>query len=178
MLPWVLGGLQVLLLALIFGCTTYPDDIASGYSLGQYGIFRDIMVMLLLGFGYLMSFLRKYGLGAVGFTLMLTALSMQLNILVEILLRYVDDSSAVEFPHPIQLTTLVDAEFAAATLLISFGAIIGRASPLQLIVLALMQSFFYAFNKVMLVYGAFKAEDVGGTITIHMVRADARMSPG
>jgi Ammonium Transporter Family len=176
-LPWVLGGIQILLLALIFGCTTYPDDIDSGYSLGEYGVFRDIMVMLLLGFGYLMTFLRKYGLGAVGFTLMLTALSMQLNILVEFLMRYLKESSAVEFPHPIHLYTLVDAEFAAATLLISFGAIIGRASPLQLIVLALMQSFFYALNKVILVLGIFKAEDVGGTITIHMVSAGKCVSP-
>ena len=69
----VLGGIQVVLLALFFGCTTYQDDIASGYSLAQYAIFRDIMVMLLLGFGYLMTFLRKYGLGAVGFTMMLSS---------------------------------------------------------------------------------------------------------
>ncbi|CAB9497154.1 Ammonium transporter Rh type [Seminavis robusta] len=170
-LPWILGCLQVLLLALIFGCTTYQDDIASGYSLGEYAIFRDILVMLLIGFGFLMSFLHKYGLGAVGFTLMLTALSMQLNILVELLCRYMNEPSHVEFPHPIHLTTLVDAEFAAATLLISFGAIIGRASPLQLIVMTLMQSFFYALNKVVIVLGAWKAEDVGGTITIHMMGA-------
>jgi len=62
-LHWVLGGLQLVLIALFFGCTTYQDDIAAGYSLGEYAIFRDIMVMLLLGFGYLMTFLRKYGLG-------------------------------------------------------------------------------------------------------------------
>ena len=167
----VLGGIQVVLLALFFGCTTYQDDIASGYSLAQYAIFRDIMVMLLLGFGYLMTFLRKYGLGAVGFTMMLTALAMQLNVLVELLCRYIDEPNDVQFPHPIHLTTLVDGEFAAATLLISFGAIIGRASPLQLVVLTLFQSFFYALNKVVIVLGAWKAEDVGGTITIHMFGA-------
>ena len=102
---------------------------------------------------------------------MLTALSLQLNILVELLCRYIHDPSEVEFPHPIHLTTLVDGEFAAATLLITFGAIIGRASPLQLIIVAVFQSFFYALNKVVIVLGAIKAEDVGGTITIHMFGA-------
>lgn len=170
-LHWLLGGLQVLLVALFFGCTTYQDDIGSGYSLAEYAIFRDIMVMLLLGFGYLMTFLRKDGLEAVGFTMMLTALALQLNVLVELLCHYIDDPDNIQFPHPIHLTTLVDGEFAAATLLISFGAIIGRASPLQLVVMTLLQSFFYALNKVVIVLGAWKAEDVGGTITIHMFGA-------
>ena len=170
-LPWLLGAIQVVLLGLFFGCTTYQEDIGGGYSLAEYTIFRDIMVMLLIGFGYLMSFLRKDGLGAVGFTLMLTALSMQLNVFMELLCRYIYEPDDVEFPYPIHLTTFVDAEFAAATLLISFGAIIGRASPLQLVVLSLMQSFFYALNKVIIVLGAWKAEDVGGTITIHMFGA-------
>lgn len=170
-LPWILGTIQVVLVALFFGCTTYQEDIGSGYTINEYAIFRDIMVMLLLGFGFLMSFLHKYGLGAVGFTLMLTALSMQLNILVELLCRYIHEPDDVEFPLPIHLTTLVDAEFAAATLLISFGAIIGRATPLQLVVLTGVQSFFYALNKVVIVLGAWKAEDVGGTITIHMFGA-------
>ena len=170
-LHWLLGVLQVLIVVLFFGCTTYQDDIGAGYSLAEYAIFRDIMVMLLLGFGYLMTFLRKDGLGAVGFTMMLTVLALQLNILVELFCRYIDDSDNVRFPHHIHLTTLVDGEFAAATLLISFGAIIGRASPLQLVVMTLLQSFFYALNKVVIVFGAWKAEDVGGTITIHMFGA-------
>lgn len=170
-LPWVLGCIQALLLALFFGCTTYQEDIGSGYSLAEYAIFRDIMVMLLLGFGYLMTFLRKDGLGAVGFTMLLTALAIQLDVLVELLCRYIDDKDNVEFLVPIRLATLVDGEFAAATLLISFGAIIGRASPLQLVVLTLLQSFFYSLNKVVIVLGAWKAEDVGGTITIHMFGA-------
>ena len=55
----------------------------------------------------------------------------------------------------------------SATLLISYGAIIGRATPVQLVVMALCQSFFYAFNKVVLVFGLWGAEDVGGSMTIH-----------
>lgn len=38
---------------------------------------------------------------------------------------------------------------------------------MQLVVLAVCQSFFYAFNKVVVVFGLWGAEDVGGSMTIH-----------
>lgn len=126
-------------------------------------VFRDIMVMLLLGFGFLMTFLKKYGLSAVGLTMMLTVLAMQLNILVEPFIQFIDNGkSSVDFPLPIGITNLINAEFSAATLLISFGAIIGRATPVQLFWMAVMQAFFYAINKVVFVFGASGAEDIGG----------------
>ena len=56
-------------------------------------------------------------------------------------------------------------------MLISFGAIIGRTSPTQIVLMAVCQSFAYAINKVVLVLGLIGAEDVGGSITIHMFGA-------
>ena len=52
-------GLIIVVLALFFRTTTYDD---TEYEAAEYVIFRDIMVMLLLGFGYLMTFLGRYGL--------------------------------------------------------------------------------------------------------------------
>ena len=65
------------------------------------------------------------------------------------------------------LRTCIISHTVSATLLISYGAIIGRATPVQLVVLAVCQSFFYAFNKVVVVFGLWGAEDVGGSMTIH-----------
>lgn len=59
----LLGSIQAVLLVLFLVGTTYSSE---DYSHDEFVIFRDIMVMLLLGFGFLMTFLRKYGLGAVG----------------------------------------------------------------------------------------------------------------
>jgi ammonium transporter Rh len=132
---------------------------------GRYIAFRDIMAMLLLGFGYLMTFLKTYGLGAVGLTLMLSILAMELNCVMEWFARMLYGD--VEMPLPISVATLIDTEFAAATLMITFGALIGRASPLQMMIICCSQSFFYAFNKVILVLGFIQAEDVGGSMTIH-----------
>jgi ammonium transporter Rh len=166
-LSWLLLFLQATLLVLFFvGSTlTIEDD---DYSQAENVIFRDILVMLLLGFGFLMTFLRKNGLGAVGLTMLLTALAVQLNIFTELLMRFLQAPSEVRFPLPITIPTLIDGDFAAATLLISYGAVIERASPVQLTIMTVLQSFFYALNKVLIVAGWWEAEDVGGTLTIHL----------
>lgn len=39
--------------------------------------FQDVHVMIFIGFGYLMTFLRKYGFSATGFNLLVAALVIQ-----------------------------------------------------------------------------------------------------
>jgi ammonium transporter Rh len=156
----VIGVLQVAALAVIMALFSYGD--VEDFTTEKYIIFRDIMVMLLLGFGYLMTFLEKYGLGAVGLTMLLTALNMECNLIVEGLLS---GSTSIS------MDSIIDAEFSAAALLISFGALIGRATPLQMCFISVLEAVFYAINKVIIVFGLLKAEDVGGTITIHMFGA-------
>lgn len=156
----VIGALQIAALAIIL--TMFSYDSVNAYTTEKYIIFRDIMVMLLLGFGYLMTFLEKYGLGAVGLTMLLTALNMECNLIVEGLLT---NSSSIS------MDSIINAEFSAAALLISFGALIGRATPLQMCLIAILEAIFYAINKVIIVFGLIQAEDVGGTITIHMFGA-------
>lgn len=65
LLTTLLGSIQAVLLILFLTCTKISDEVF--FSSSEYVIFRDIMVMLLLGFGFLMTFLAKYGLGAVGY---------------------------------------------------------------------------------------------------------------
>lgn len=158
-------AVQIILIPFfVFGTTYNHED----FSTKEYVAFRDIMAMLLLGFGYLMTFLKNYGLGAVGFTMMLSILSMETNILVEYLFRSLkgEDGHDSSVPLPISMATLIDAEFSAATLMISFGALIGFTTPLQMVVICFSQAFFYAFNKVFFVLGYIGAEDVGGSMTI------------
>lgn len=169
----ILAAIQVVLVLFLSLSATY--DEVHDYSPAEYVVFRDIMVMLLLGFGFLMTFLGKYGLGAVGFTLLLTATAVPLNIAVEHVVNVIYEgwgSSDSTFSSlPLGLSTFIDGEFSAATLLISYGAVIGRATPTQLVIMAVAQSFFYAINKVVFVLGMISAEDVGGSLTIHMFGA-------
>ena len=66
---------------------------------------------------------------------------------------------------------IIDAEFSAPALLISFGALIGRATPSQMCAISIAEAVFYSINKVIIVFGLLKAKDGGGTIIIHMFGA-------
>lgn len=148
-------------MAALFLCNYFVYGEVDEFATAKYIVFRDIMVMLLLGFGYLMTFLEKYGLGAVGFTMLITVINMECNLIVE---------GWLTSNMTISMDSIVNAEFSAAALLISFGALIGRTTPIEMCIVAMAESVFYAINKVIIVYGL-KAEDVGGTITIHMFGA-------
>jgi ammonium transporter Rh len=59
------------------GSTTDPDEPVQSI----YPSFQDVHVMIFIGFGFLMTFLRKYVYGAVGFTFMIAAFCIQWAIL-------------------------------------------------------------------------------------------------
>ncbi|KAH7951541.1 hypothetical protein HPB52_010288 [Rhipicephalus sanguineus] len=120
-----------------------PSALASSrFTCVLCAVFQDVNVMVFIGFGFLMTFLKRYGFGAVGFTLLIAALSIH----------------------------LVGAEFAAASVLISFGAVLGKTSPLQLVVMAAIEVVLFACNEHLGV-GEFKAVDIGGSIFLHMFGA-------
>ena len=50
-----------------------------------YNMFLGVLVMMLIGFGYLMTFLKRYGLSALGFTLIVTCISLQWGVIAEVL---------------------------------------------------------------------------------------------
>ena len=61
---------------------------------------------------------------------------------------------------------LIGADICAAAILISFGAVLGKTSPLQLLVMAFLEVIFYAVNET-LCFKYLKISDMGGSITIH-----------
>ena len=62
--------------------------------------------------------------------------------------------------------SLVTAEFAAATVLITYGAVLGKVSRLQLLVIGILEIVFYAVNELIAVE-FLKYSDAGGSIIIH-----------
>jgi ammonium transporter Rh len=45
-------------------------------------VFQDVHVMIFVGFGFLMTFLKKYGYGAVGYNFFISSLAIQWYIIV------------------------------------------------------------------------------------------------
>ncbi|NXG63379.1 RHAG protein, partial [Hemiprocne comata] len=122
--------------------------------------FQDVHVMIFVGFGFLMTFLKKYGFSSVGINMLIAALGLQWGTLMQ------------GFWHmegwKINVTTksMINADFSTATALISFGAVLGKTSPIQMLILTILEITIFACNEH-LVTEVLQATDVGGSMTIH-----------
>lgn len=61
---------------------------------------------------------------------------------------------------------LVGSDFAAAAVLITMGAVLGKATPFQLIIIAFFELIFYSCNEALNVH-VYMAADIGGSMLIH-----------
>ena len=124
-----------------------------------------VMAMLLVGFGFLMVFVRLYGRSALTATFLLVSIAMPLY------------SFQAAFTPTGVATELIDkvilAEFAAASLLICAGAVLGRLKMWQYLLLGLIFVPCYAINEWITLAGglglipAGEVMDTGGSIVIH-----------
>lgn len=122
-----------------------------------------ILAMLLLGFGFLMVFVRKHGFSSVTATFLVVSVSLPLYMLIK-------SFGSGEFQMTVvNIDTFIFAEFAAASLLIAIGAPLGRLKMDQYIALAFLFIPAYMFNEwLMLESGFFKGFlDTGGSVVIH-----------
>ncbi|KFV70904.1 Ammonium transporter Rh type A [Dryobates pubescens] len=62
--------------------------------------------------------------------------------------------------------SMINADFSTATALISFGAVLGKTSPVQMMILTILEITIFACNEH-LVAEIFEATDVGASMTIH-----------
>jgi hypothetical protein len=120
---------------LLYGLFTRYDDIGVNTDVpvdnaafqDYYALYQDVHVMIFVGFGFLMTFLRKYGYGAVGLTFFLSSFVIQWSILVRgfwerVFHRHFDKIN-------LNVLSLINADFAAGTVMISFGAVLGKVRP-------------------------------------------------
>ncbi len=147
------------------GLHTLTTSIESVTDVQKYNRAIHVMAMLLVGFGFLMVFVKRYGRSAVTATYLLVSAALPLYLLKDRWGVLGEPSSVID--------GLILAEFAAASLLICAGAVLGRLKMFQYIVLAVLFIPCYAFNEWMLLDGGLgliareSFVDTGGSIAIH-----------
>ncbi|MDR0879151.1 MAG: ammonium transporter [Clostridioides sp.] len=134
--------------------------------LWQYNFAIAILAMLLLGFGFLMVFVKNNGFNALTGTYLVVATVIP----VYILLRNTGVISGEVIPAD-TVEAVIFAEFAAAAALISMGAVLGRLKTYQHIILGVLSVLFYMVNEWMVTDGGLGITkgfvDVAGSIGIH-----------
>lgn len=163
---------QVVLIVLFGTCTEYGPTAAANLpsstaqsDASYYPMLQDVSVMIWIGFGFLMVFLRKHGFSSVGYNFLISCLCVQWAMLcLGFFHRVFGEHSWSKIE--LGLTSLINADFAAGSILISFGALVGKMKPTQYLIVALIEIVLYSINES-LVYVQFKASDVGGSIVIH-----------
>ena len=123
-----------------------------------------IMAMLLVGFGFLMVFVRKYGRSALTATFLLVSISLPIYMLISSKGGSINDND---------VRRLILSEFCAASLLIAAGAVLGRLKMQQYLLLGLLFVPCYMLNEWIVLEGGFglvgagNVVDTGGSIVIH-----------
>ena len=160
------GTASLFLLFLSFGAWgSEGPELNEARQVAQYNYVIHILAMLLVGFGFLMVFVRRYGFGATTGTYLVVAVGLPLYMLLR--------ANGV-FAHEIAPNTvkaLLFAEFAVACALIAMGAVLGRLRVFQYALLALFLVPAYLLNEWLVLDNGMGLtegfQDTAGSIIIH-----------
>jgi len=163
---WMLIIPLLLAVLVIFSNVCFAaDSLDSVIDVQKYNRAIHIMAMLLVGFGFLMVFVKKYGRSALTATFLLVSAAIPFYICI--------NSSGLLGDAKAGIERLILAEFAAASLLICAGAALGRLKMSQYIILGMLFVPCYMLNEWILLSGGLGLlsnggfADTGGSILIH-----------
>lgn len=172
-LPVLVAVLQVVILTLYAVFVTYDDNANAKLQNNEtkpmensvyrdYPFFADVQVMIFVGFGCLLAFFRFYGFSGMVFNFLTAAFTIQWAILIQGFFQFYHGGKI----H-LGVINLINAEFACAVVLISFGAVLGKTSPVQLLIMALLEVPVFSVTEwAVLKY--LRINDAGGSILIHL----------
>ncbi|XP_050804838.1 ammonium transporter Rh type A [Gopherus flavomarginatus] len=153
--------LEVLIIVLFGIFVRYENNQPSKEDkLLLYPFFQDVHVMIFVGFGFLMTFLKKYGFSSVSINMLIAALGLQWGTLMQGFwhMKYQTINIDIE--------SMINADFSTATVLISFGALLGKTSPVQMLIMTILEITIFSCNEH-LVVNVLRATDTGASMTIH-----------
>ncbi|XP_063078416.1 ammonium transporter Rh type C 1-like [Engraulis encrasicolus] len=129
----------------------------------RYPSFTDVHVMVFLGIGLLYAFLKRYSFSSIGFNFLIAAFGIQWSLLMQGWFHSLDHTDG---KIKIGLESLINADFCIAAVLIALGAVLGKVSPVQLMVMTLLGITLFAVEEY-IILSLLHAKDAGGSMVIH-----------
>ena len=148
-----------------------------------YHFFKDVHLMLFIGFGLLYAALKDHQWSSIGIIFFIGSLSFIISFFWNYLWYnafYNSYNNRIENEGiiddrgwsrlPLNFDQLITIDYISAPVLISLGALIGKLSIGQMLIIAIFEPFFSSLNYY-LCYASVKAIDNGGSLYIHFFGA-------
>eukprot|EP01100_Stratorugosa_tubuloviscum_P011967 TRINITY_DN546_c2_g2_i2.p1 TRINITY_DN546_c2_g2~~TRINITY_DN546_c2_g2_i2.p1 ORF type:complete len:245 (+),score=76.97 TRINITY_DN546_c2_g2_i2:98-832(+) len=128
--------------------------------------FTQKNLMVFFGFAFLMSFMHQYAYSSIAYAFLITAIVCEWSIPLGLFFKELDKyeheiRNAFSSKIYLSINDLIEALSAGASVMISFGVIIGRVSPLQMLIIAILQPIFYWLN-IFIIQMKLEALNLGG----------------
>ena len=116
----------------------------------------DINMMLIGGFGFLMTFLKRHGYSSLGMTILIVVFSTEWSILLRGFSKLGETGNAIY----VTMMEALESSLTSAAVLITYGVVLGKLNPLQILILTLIESLLFVINAY-IGYTLLGAVDVG-----------------
>jgi ammonium transporter Rh len=101
---------------------------------------------MLMGFGFLMTFIRSYAWSAIAWTFLINAFITQLYILLSPFWERVISHGFHDFLITIDIVFLIRCSYAVGSVLVAFGGLIGRVGPKDILIIGTIHMIGYTLN--------------------------------
>ncbi|NXD18072.1 RHBGB protein, partial [Nothocercus nigrocapillus] len=167
--------LQMLIIILFAAFVRYSPDASPGLCSPQlncssrknpgsgsyYPRSRNVCLQTLMGFGFLMVFLGRSSVRSVAACLLVTAFAVQWALFIQGFIYSFRNGKIY-----MEAQSMVGADFCAAAVLVSVGAVLDWANPLQMLLLSLLEVPLFSANEYVLLH-LMGVSDSGGSLTVH-----------
>ncbi|NWX48922.1 RHL protein, partial [Steatornis caripensis] len=138
--PWLILFLEAIFIVLFY--FLFSDDGASRSRI-SYPAFQDVSHMVIFGFGFFLTFLKRYGFSSTGFNLLIIGLGAQCSMLIEGLLVFLQTENEGG------LKRITKGAVSMTAVVISTGAVLGKANPVQLILMTVVEIIVFHMSRWM-----------------------------
>ncbi|XP_057271023.1 RH-like protein isoform X3 [Pezoporus wallicus] len=136
--PWLILSLEAVFIALFYFVFPYDDKLIKAYP-----AFQDVNHMMIFGFGFFLMFLKRYGFSTTGFNLLLIVLGVQCSVLIDLFVLL------LQRQNKCHLARLIEAAMSLTAVVISTGAVLGKANPVQLILMTVLELIVFHMSRWM-----------------------------
>jgi hypothetical protein len=123
----------------------YPTSITEATYTSNYPYTLNVAVMVLIGFGLIMTYLRSHSWSASAYSLFIVAITMQYYILWNFFWSSVANNQFNRYADITQ-EKITQSLFASTSVLVSYGTVLGRVGPFEIFLMIMIEIIGYSCN--------------------------------